>query len=47
MTFTAKKYEVSVSFSHKLTFCNKPNDYHHWILSQNLKILKIPKNLQT
>jgi hypothetical protein len=45
MSFTTKKYIVSVSFCRKLTFFGKFEGSPLWILSQNLKIFKARKNL--
>jgi hypothetical protein len=34
MSFTVKKYRVSISFCHKVTFYGKTKKQHLWILSQ-------------
>jgi hypothetical protein len=46
MSFTVKKYKVSVSFYHKLPFLVKQSA-KLWILSQNFKKFKIHNNLCT
>jgi hypothetical protein len=41
MSFTTKKYRVSVSFCRKQTFFGKTEDWRRlWILRQNLNFLK-------